>query len=400
MSLGVLGPRERGQEGKRKVEGPSGARRGPAVRALPGTMPLKTASETLPPAPRPAAYQAGMEWTDAQIDAEAARLFHRIAQPARWDLATCRLIAPLCLEIGRLKAETDTIVLAHSYQTPDIVYGVADEVGDSYGLSKKAMEARQSRILFASVRFMAETAKILNPGKPVLLPRPDAGCSLADGITREDVLRLREAHPGVPVMCYVNTTAAVKAVCDVTCTSANYLEIARNLPGDEVVFVPDRFMGAHLAVALEGVKTVHIHDGECEVHARFDGATAKAWRESVALEGRRLEILAHPECDPKVLMEADFVGSTERMMEYARRLEAEGRVDVMPITECGTADRMRAEIPGLRIYGSCVQCPHMKKTGLVDILHALRDPERHEVEVAEEDLVGARRCLDNMFRYA
>jgi quinolinate synthase len=354
----------------------------------------------LPAAPLPPPIARGRRFTPQQVEKEAQRLHRAIGQPARWDLATCRLIAPLTLEINLLKKERDCIILAHSYQTPDIVYGVADEVGDSYGLSKKAMQARQSHILFSSVRFMAETAKILNPGKTVLLPRPDAGCSLADGITKADVLRLRKQHPDVPVMCYVNTTAAVKSVCDVTCTSANYLDIARRLPGKELVFVPDRFMGAHLQKELAGVKTVHVWQGECEVHVRFDADTAKAWRESVASEGRRLEILAHPECDPKVLMEADFVGSTERMMEYARQLEAEGRVDVMPITECGTADRMRAELPKLAIYGACVQCPHMKKTGLVDILNALRAPTPEQVvEIPPEDLEGARGCLDAMFAY-
>lgn len=351
----------------------------------------------LPAAPRPPPHERRLRFTAEQVEAEGHRLFERIAQPTRWDLATCRLIAPLTLEINHLKRETDTVILAHSYQTPDIVYGVADEVGDSYGLSKKAMQAPQSRILFSSVRFMAETAKVLNPGKTVLLPRADAGCSLADGITAADVLRLRQAHPGVPVMCYVNTTAAVKAVCDVSCTSANYLDIARKLPGTELIFVPDRFMGAHLQKELAGVKTVHVWDGECEVHVRFDAETARAWRDSVAEEGRRLAILAHPECDPKVLLEAEFVGSTERMMEYARRLEAEGRVDVMPITECGTADRIRAELPGLRVYGTCVQCPHMKKTGLVDILDALHHPEAHTVEIDPADLEGARRCLERMF---
>jgi quinolinate synthase len=261
------------------------------------------------------------------------------------------------------------------------------------------MAAPQSTIVFSSVRFMAETAKILNPGKTVLIPEPTAGCSLADGITAQDVLRLRREHPGVPVMCYVNTTAAVKAVCDVTCTSANYLAIAKRLPGDELIFVPDRFMGAHLQKELAGQKTVHIHSGECEVHVRFDAESARAWREQAAAEGRSLVILAHPECDPKVLMEADYVGSTEKMMEYARKLESEGRVDVMPITECGTADRMRAELPNLNIYGACVQCPHMKKTSLASILQVLQSPRPDQVvQIPASELAGARRSLDEMFR--
>lgn len=352
-----------------------------------------------PPPRIPSAAGVRRKWSRDEVEAEARRLEARIRQPLRWGLEMCRIIAPMTLEINALKRERDAIILAHSYQTPDIVYGVADEVGDSYGLSKKAMQAKASTIVFSSVRFMAETAKVLNPGKAVLIPEPTAGCSLADGITVEQVLALRRAHPGVPVMCYVNTTAAVKAVCDVSCTSANYLQIARRLPGKELVFVPDKYMGAHLQKELAGVKTVHVHDGECEVHVQFSAESARAWREQAAADGRRLVILAHPECDPKVLAEADFVGSTERMMEYARKLESEGRVDVMPITECGTADRMKAELPSLNIYGACVQCPHMKKSTLASILQVLQEPRPDQVvEIAPEVLDGARRNLDEMFR--
>ncbi|MES2155647.1 MAG: quinolinate synthase [bacterium] len=352
----------------------------------------------LPPPPTPSSAGVQRSWTKGQLEEEASRLASRINQPLRWGLEMCRMIAPITLEINALKRERNAIILAHSYQTPDIVYGVADEVGDSYGLSKKAMQAPQGTIVFSSVRFMAETAKILNPGKTVLIPEPTAGCSLADGVTVADVKRLRAAHPGVPVMCYVNTSAAVKAACDVTCTSANYLPIARKLPGNELIFLPDRFMGAHLQKELAGQKTVYVHDGECEVHVQFDAASARAWRKQAADEGRRLVILAHPECDPKVLVEADFVGSTEKMMDYARKLEAEGKVDVMPITECGTADRLRAELPRMNIYGSCVQCPHMKKTSLASILQVLQAPRPDQVvQIAAPDLAGARASLDKMF---
>jgi quinolinate synthase len=355
------------------------------------------------PRPTPPKAPSTLEgrFSKAELEAEAKRLEAAIRQPERWGLEMCRMVAPMTLRINHLKREQDVLILAHSYQTPDIVYGVADAVGDSYGLSKKAMESPKKGILFSSVRFMAETAKILNPTKRVLLPEPTAGCSLADGVTVEDVRRLKKAHPGVPVMGYVNTTAAVKAEIDVCCTSANYLDIARRLPGKELVFVPDRFMGAHLQSALKGEKTVHIHSGECEVHVQFDAASARAWRKQAADAGRKLVILAHPECDPKVLVEADYVGSTEKMMEYARKLEAEGKVDVMPITECGTADRMRAEMPGLTIYGACVQCPHMKKSTLASILSALESPRPDQVvELPAKVIDGARKSLDAMFRYA
>ncbi len=340
-----------------------------------------------------------MKWSEDEVLREARRLEARIGQPERWGLGMCRLIAPLTLEINALKKQRDAVLLAHSYQTPDIVYGVADHVGDSYGLSKIAMKAPQSTIVFSSVRFMAETAKVLNPQKTVLIPEPTAGCSLADGVTAADVRRLRAAHPGVPVMCYVNTTAAVKALCDVTCTSANYLDIARRLPGKELIFLPDKYMGAHLQKELRDTKKVHVWDGACEVHVQFTPETARAWREAVAHEGRRLVIMAHPECAPNVLQEADFVGSTERMMEYAKKLEAEGKVDVMPITECGTADRLRAEHPKMRIHGQCVLCPHMKKTTLSSILQVLQAPRADQVvEIPASEMAGARRSLDEMFR--
>src|SRR5688572_26694432 len=351
----------------------------------------------LPPPPKPAGTPR-RRWPADEVEREARRIEARIRQPDRWGLEMCRMIAPLTLEINALKREQDAILLAHSYQTPDIVYGVADEVGDSYGLSKKAMQAKQSTIVFSSVRFMAETAKVLNPGKRVLVPEPTAGCSLADGITAADVRALKAAHPGVPVMGYVNTSAAVKAEIDVCCTSANYLKIALELPGKELVFVPDQYMGAHLQKELAGVKTVHVWKGACEVHEQFSAASAQAWKEQLEAEGKRLVVLAHPECDPSVLLEADFVGSTERMMEYARKLEADGTVEVMPITECGTADRLRAENPGLRIHGACVMCPHMKKTTLASILQCLQAPRPDQaVEISPQDIAGARRSLDRMF---
>ena len=355
------------------------------------------------PRPSPPAAPRHLEgrFSRAELEAEAKRLEAAIRQPERWGLEMCRMVAPMTLRINQLKREQDVILLAHSYQTPDIVYGVADAVGDSYGLSKKAMESPHKAILFSSVRFMAETAKILNPDKRVLLPEPTAGCSLADGVTVQDVRRLRAAHPGVPVLGYINTSAAVKAELDACCTSANYLDIAKRMPGRELIFVPDRFMGAHLASSLAGQKTVHIHSGECEVHVQFDAASARAWRKQASDAGRKLVILAHPECDPKVLVEADYIGSTEKMMDYARKLEAEGKVDVMPITECGTADRMRAELPGLTIYGACVQCPHMKKSTLASILSALESPSKEQVvELPPAVIAGARRSLDAMFAYA
>lgn len=356
-------------------------------------------SPALPRAPSPPAAPA--RYPAEILRREAERLAARIGDPDRWGIEMCRLIAPFTLRIHELKREKGVFLMAHSYQTPDIVYGVADAVGDSYGLAKKAKDSDADTILFSSVRFMAETAKIVNPDKTVLHPRPDSGCSLADNITADDVRRLKRAHPGVPVMCYINTTAAVKAECDTSCTSANYLDIARALPGDELIFVPDRLMGRHLQQALAGEKTVHIYDATCMVHDQFTAESARAWRAQSAGAGRRLVVLAHPECTAEVLAEADFVGSSEKMLDYARRLEGQDRIDVMPVTECGTADRMRAEIPGLRVTGACVLCPHMKKTQLADILQVLESPRPDQIiQIPDDVLAGAQQNLEKMFRLA
>lgn len=351
-----------------------------------------------PPAPTPTVQVGG--FSEAELEAEAQRLAARINDPERWGLEVCRMTAPLTLAINRLKQQQGVFLMAHSYQTPDIVYGVADAVGDSYGLAKRAAESDADTILFSSVRFMAETAKIVNPDKRVLHPSPEAGCSLADGISAADVRAMKEANPGVPVVCYINTTAEVKAECDVSVTSSNYLDICRALPGDEVIFVPDQFMGAHLQKAIPE-KTFHLWPGACEVHDQFTADAAKAWRQAAADDGRELQILAHPECTGEVLLEADFVGSSEKMMDYARQLEAQGRVDVMPITECGTADRMRAEIPGLNIMGACVLCPHMKRTGLGDILQCLEAPRPEQIiDIDPSVLEGAQANLNRMFELA
>lgn len=348
----------------------------------------------LPPAER---FAAGSR----EVEAEAQRLFGRIRQPERWSLAECRLVAPLTLEIRRLKKERNAVVLAHSYQTPDIVYGAADFVGDSYGLSKKAAESEADVIVFSSVRFMAETAKIVNPDRTVLIPEPSAGCSLADGVTPDQVRAYRRRYPKAAIVAYVNTTAEVKALSDVCVTSSNYISICRKLSQKEIVFLPDRYMGLHLQQELGPSKRVIVHDALCVVHKDFHAEAAQAWREEAAAQGRRLLVLAHPECAPNVLAEADFVGSTEAMMEYARRLEHQGQVDLLPITECGTSDRMRAELPHVRVWGTCSQCPFMKQTDLRKVLQVLKTPRPDQyVEIPKAVLRRARRSLDRMFELA
>tara|TARA_B100000287_G_scaffold419255_1_gene457253 strand:- start:3557 stop:4702 length:1146 start_codon:yes stop_codon:yes gene_type:complete len=354
----------------------------------------------MPAAPLPRVVVGTFGYSEAEIEKEALRLQFAIKQPMRWSIEVCRSLAPMTLEINRLKKENDVLLIAHSYQTPDITYGVADSVADSYALSKEARDSPQQTILFSSVRFMAETAKIVSPHKTVLHPSPDAGCSLSDSITAEDVVTLREKYPGIPVVCYINTSAAVKAECDVCVTSSNYLTICEKLPGNELIFVPDRFMGKHLQTSLKGKKQVIVYDGECEVHAEFTGRKIRTWKQNMSEHGIDLVVLSHPECDAEVLVESDFVGSSELLKDEAIRLASEGKRDLMLITECGTADRVLAETEDhLNLMGSCVMCRHMKRTQLEDILQALQNPYPEQiVDLDEETIRRATRSLDEMFR--
>ena len=359
-------------------------------------------SMQMPTAPLPRGSLMTKSYSEDQIEAESLRLREAIRQAGLWDLETCRTIAPLTLEINELKALNDVFLIAHSYQTPDIVYGVADSVSDSYTLSKAARDAPQQTILFSSVRFMAETAKIVSPHKTVLHPSPEAGCTLADSITAEDVRELKSKYPGVPVACYINTSAEVKAEVDVCVTSSNYLRICERLPGDRLIFVPDRLMGKHLTEYLAGRKEVINYDGECYVHATFTGEKIRSWRERTAAQGIDLKVLSHPECDADVIAESDVVGSSEALMDEAIRLGEEGSPDIMLITECGTADRIRAETENeLNLIGTCVMCRYMKMTQLEDILQALRDPRPEQIIELNADVIErASRSLDEMFRLA
>jgi quinolinate synthase len=341
-------------------------------------------------------------YSEEEIEGEAWRLYSNIQQTTRWDIELCKSIAPLTLEINQLKREMDVFLIAHSYQTPDIIYGVADEVSDSYSLSKAARDAPQQTILFSSVRFMAETAKIVSPHKTVLHPSPDAGCSLSDGISAQDVRSLKEKYPGVPVACYINTTAEVKAECDVCVTSSNYLKICEKLPGDKLIFVPDKFMGKHLQNFLSEKKEVIVYDGECEVHAVFTGEKIRIWRRRMADQGIELNVLSHPECDADVLEESDIVGSSEVLIKKSLELSAIGKKDIMLITECGTVDRILAEAENdLNIIGACVMCKHMKKTHLEDILQSLREPTFEQIIELDSDIIKrAKYSLEEMFRLA
>lgn len=331
-----------------------------------------------------------MEFSPQQITAETERLFNRLSR-AGWSESDCAVIAPLTLEINQVKKEKNATIFAHSYMTPDLMYGIADYVGDSYSLSKKAMDIEADTIIFCSVHFMAETAKILNPKKQVVVPAV-AGCSLAESITAEDVRNLRKEYPEAGVVCYVNTSAAVKAECDACCTSSNALKIIEGLPQKQIIFLPDEFMAKNLQPLTK--KRLISWNGRCIVHEEFSPETVEAVRK----EYPGVKILAHNECAPAVIEKVDMAGGTQGMIDYIKKTDAD---DIMLVTECGMADRMKVEQPKKRIVGACALCPYMKKIMLKDVLQSLKEPRVDQiVELPQEVLAGARKSLDKMMELA
>jgi quinolinate synthase len=309
-----------------------------------------------------------------------ARLRHVIPE-VEWPVH-----APLIAAINRLKKERDAVILAHNYQTPEIFNGVADIKGDSLALAREAQRASASVIVLCGVHFMAETAKLLNPSKTVLLPDLDAGCSLAESITAADVRALRARHPGVPVVTYVNTSAAVKAESDVCCTSANALAIVEALPGDRVIFLPDEYLAKW--VASQTRKEVILWQGHCEVHERFTGPEIHSYRE----QHPGLVVLAHPECPPDVLDEADFVGSTSKMSEWVGDHKPSR---VLLVTECSMSDNVAVDHPELEFVRPCNFCPHMKRITLPKILRSL-ETMTHEIVIDPDVAERAARAVERM----
>lgn len=341
--------------------------------------------------------------TDDAIEVEAERLLrsmmHVECDPRgkKWNLDTCREIAPLTLEINRLKAEKGAVILAHSYVEPEIIYGVADFRGDSYFLSLKARESQAKMIVFAGVVFMAETAKILSPDATVVVPDRGSGCTLADSITGEQLRKLKAMYPDATVVCYINSTAEVKAESDICVTSGNVYHIVSNLPTKRVLFVPDRLMGQNLRDELKrrGVdKEIITSDGTCVVHDEFtprDIAEARAMFPG-------LKVVAHPECTPEVARVADFVGSTGAMMKYVKSTPAPY---YLMLTECGLVGRLQVEAPEKAFIGGCRLCPYMKLNSLEKVLEALRAPRPEQIVTLDEDIRRrAERCIDRMFELA
>jgi len=294
--------------------------------------------------------------------------------------------APWIAAIDELKRQRNAVVLAHNYQTPEIFHGVADITGDSLALARRAASVEADVIVMCGVHFMAETAKILNPERTVLIPDPEAGCSLAESITARDVRLLRERYPGVPVVTYVNTSAEVKAESDLCCTSGNAVEVVESLGVPRVIFLPDEYLGRYVA-GKTGVELILWH-GHCEVHERFTAADVRAYRAGQP----GLHVLAHPECPPDVLAEADFVGSTAGMI---RHLDDTRPRRVVMITECSMSDNVAIEHPDIEFVRPCNLCPHMKRITLEGIHDALVHM-RHRVEVDPEVALRARRAVDGM----
>ena len=294
--------------------------------------------------------------------------------------------APYIYEINRLKKEKDAVILAHNYMTPEIFNCVADFAGDSLQLAQQAALVDQQVIVQAGVHFMAETSKILSPDKTVLIPDMRAGCSLASSITAEDVRMLRAKYPGVPIVTYVNTSAEVKAESDICCTSSNALKIVEALDSDTVLMIPDQYLAKN--IARQTNKKILTYAGSCEVHERFTPDNIRQFRKAYP----DAVILAHPECPPEVVDEADFSGSTKAMSDYVTDNQPKR---VVMVTECSMSDNVAVQNPNVEFVRPCNLCPHMKRITLPNILKALQNME-HEVHVDPAIAVRAKKAVDRM----
>lgn len=294
--------------------------------------------------------------------------------------------APLIFEINRLKKEKDAVILAHNYQTPQIYHGVADIVGDSLQLAIEATKVTQSVIVQCGVHFMAETSKLLNPSKTVLIPDSRAGCSLASSITVEDVMAMRAMYPGVPVVTYVNTSAAVKAVTDVCCTSSNALDIVNRVEGDTVIMIPDQYLAQNTAKKTH--KKIITWAGACEVHETFTADDIAELRHAYP----SAKIIAHPECPPEVIDAVDFAGSTAAMIDWVK---TERPARVVMVTECSMSDNVASETTGVDFLRGCNICPHMKRINLENILWSLHTMTE-EVTVPLDIIPPARLAVERM----
>lgn len=337
-----------------------------------------------------------------QLEPEAHRLYGLLASVSKtntekWTLDDCKELAPYTLEINRIKREKNAVILAHSYTTPDIVYGVADFRGDSFELAQKARQTDADIILFAGVWFMAQTAKILNPAKQVIIPAGKAGCTLADSMTGEDMARLKAQYPGVPALCYINSTAEVKAQCDVCVTSGNVFTIAQKMPQDRLIFVPDMLMAQNLERELQRrgtPKQIISSGGSCCVHDKYRPEHV----EKLRADNPGITVLAHPECAPDVCALCDYVGSTKAMADYVAH---SSKKIFGLLTEHGLVNRLEAEHPDKQFIWPFGTCSYMKKNTILNTLQALLAPRPDQVvTVAETLALAAQKPINKMFELA
>ena len=331
--------------------------------------------------------QMDIRYTDA-LEREMAPLYARVQSVVpsiEWPF-----FAPYIKAINELKKQKNAVILAHNYQTPEIFHCVADVVGDSLQLAREAAQAHGDIIVQCGVHFMAETSKLLNPDKKVLLPDMGAGCSLAESITGADVQTLRAAYPNVPVVTYVNTSAEVKAQSDVCCTSSNAVHVVNAMAAEfgtnKVLCLPDEFLAKN--IARETDIEIITWKGRCEVHEKFTAEELRQYRADDA----GLVIIAHPECAPEVVDEADFSGSTSSMIKWVQNKQPER---VLMVTECSMSDNVAVENPDVSFVRPCNLCPHMKQITLPKILEALVE-EREEIHVVPEMAAAARRAVERM----
>ena len=324
-----------------------------------------------------------LAFTD-EVKAETAAIWQRVKDvvtPMEWPAK-----APLIAAINRLKTEKNAVILAHNYMTPDVFHGVGDLQGDSLALARMAAESEADVIVQAGVHFMAETAKILAPEKTVLIPDMSAGCSLASSITGADVRAIKAAYPGVPVVTYVNTSAEVKAECDICCTSSNAVQVVESLGSDTVILLPDEYLARNVAAQTD-VKIL-TWKGACEVHEQFTARDVQDLRD--AHPG--VVIITHPESPTDVVRAADFAGSTAAMAHWARE---SGASKAVLLTECSMSDNVAVEVPEVQFIRPCNLCPHMKRISLENIYDALRLMQ-HEVIVDDDVAARARQSVQRM----
>lgn len=315
---------------------------------------------------------------------EMAPLYERVKNvvtPMEW-----MQYAPLINQINTLKKERNAVILAHNYMTPEIFHCVGDIRGDSLQLAKEAARAEGDVIVQAGVHFMAETSKLMNPNKTVLIPDMQAGCSLAASITAEDVRALREAYPGVPIVTYVNTSAAVKAECDICCTSSNAVKIVESLGADRVLLIPDEYLAKYVQTKTD--VEIIAWKGRCEVHERFTAEELDSFRKN----DPGVRIIAHPECPPDVIDMADFTGSTAAMINWVK---TERPDKVLLVTECSMSSNVAAEVPETQFVRPCNLCPHMKRISLENIRDSLHFLE-HEVTIDPAVATAARHSVERM----